>query len=111
MGTREDINKDKTSFILEITSIRKSKIGNFGQKILKNGTFLSTTLCHGNCHTGTETSYGVLKLEIRVQRMHTRLQRALDGPERSSDGRDMTFCMNVGLMSVFRRKGLNYSNE
>ena len=84
MRARQDMNKDITIFNLEIMSNRKSKYGNFGQKMLKIGTFLSATLCHRDCHTGTETSHGVLKSKIRVRGMYIPFQRALNGPKRSS---------------------------
>ena len=103
MRARQDMNKDITSSNLEITSNRKSKYGNFGQKTLKFGTFLSATWCHGDCHTGTETSHGVLKLETRVRRTHTQFQRALDGPQRSSGGRDRQI-FHAGTLEPFGAK-------
>ena len=107
MGTREDINKDSTSFNLEKTSNRKSKYSNFGQKTSKFGIFVSTILCHRYCRSGSGTSYGALKLKTRVWRMYTQVLCALDWPQRSSGGgRGMIICLNDAQMTHRWRKGL-----
>ena len=71
----------------------------FCQKMPTFGTFLSTILRYGDCHTGTGTSHGVLELETRVCRMHNWVLCALNGPKRSSVGRDMVICLNAALMT------------
>ena len=48
-----------------------------------------------------------LKLDIRVRRMHTQLQRALDWPQRSSGGQDMIICPNVVLMLHMQPSGMS----
>ena len=73
----------------------------------KIGTFFSVIVCHGDCHTGTGMSHGDLKLEIRVRRMHTQLQRALNGPKKSLGGQDMIIFPNVATMLQRQRKGLS----
>ena len=71
----QDINKDKISINLETSGNSNSKYGILAKK-LKIGIFFTATLCHSDCHTGTGTTLGVLKMETRVQRTHTKFIRA-----------------------------------
>ena len=76
------------------------------KKTLKNWDIFSATSCHGDCHTGTETSHGVLKSDIRVQGTHTQFRHALNGLKRSSGVRDMNLFPNVATMLQHPRKRL-----
>ena len=91
---------------METSGNSKSKYSPFGQKTLKIGTFSIVILCHRNCHTGTGTSLGVLKMKTHVWRTHTQFLHALDWPHLSSEGQDMIICSNVALMLYWCQKGL-----
>lgn len=90
---------------------RKRNVGGrdmrfWAKKRPKFGTLVSPTLGHGHCHSGTGLWHHVTKVETRVQRDHTKVLRALNRPKWRSGGRDISFCLNVGLMSGGWRKGL-----
>ena len=111
IGTREDINKNTSSFNLEKTSNGKTKYGHFGQKTQSFETFLSTILRYEDWHSGTWMSYGVFNLKTRVWRTHTQILRALDRPQRSWAGQDMISCLNDALVTHRCQKGLKRGTQ
>lgn len=84
-----------------------SRFRNYGKKTLEIWICFITKLCHRDCHTGTELSRDVTKMEWRVQRTHTKLLRAWNWQKRSARDRDTHFCLNVDLKSTLCVKGLN----